>query len=80
MFSVFGQKTENRYKNRKNSFSALVRPWQDRPQKKHPESHLGLFSVDLTLSEEKLFRVSSVSACIQCDDAGHDGGLGSQNQ
>ena len=31
--------------------------------KKHPESHLGLFSVDRTLSEEKLCRFMSVSAC-----------------
>ena len=31
--------------------------------KKHPESHLGLFSVDLTLSKKKLCRFLPVSAC-----------------
>ena len=57
LFSVFGQKTENRYKNRFGTTMA------GKTAKKHPESHLGLISVDLTLAEQKPCRFLSVSAC-----------------
>ena len=61
-FSVFCQKTENRkfFKNFKSDQKMLTNTRKS--AKKHPESHLGLFSNDLTVNR-KTCRFLPGSAC-----------------
>ena len=54
-FSVFCFRSENRI--------SLQKKMAGKTAKKHPESHLGLISVDLTLAAQKPCRFLSVSAC-----------------
>ena len=61
LFSVRKQKTvTKKYFFTKSRFGTTM---AGKTAKKHPESHLGLISVDLTLSGQKLCRFMSVSAC-----------------
>ena len=66
-FSVFCFLSENRKPLQKSKiiFFRFGTTMAGKTAKKHPESHLGLISVDLTLSEEKLRRFLPVSACRQ---------------
>jgi len=64
-FSVFCFLSENRKPLQKSKiiFFCFGTTMAGKTAKKHPESHLGLISVDLTLAGQKLCRFMSVSAC-----------------